>query len=49
MSDDGPARAGGILPAQAIAALTERGAIRPATPYAPDQIQPVSYSSLGWW
>ncbi len=36
-----PAREG-ILPAQAIAALTEAGGIRPSTPYAPDQIQPAS-------
>ncbi|MEH3117306.1 MAG: 2'-deoxycytidine 5'-triphosphate deaminase [Methylorubrum populi] len=41
MSDDVPA-ASGILPAQAIAALTEAGAIRPATPCASDQIQPAS-------
>ena len=32
----------GILAAQGIAALTEAGAIRPDTPYAPDQIQPAS-------
>ncbi|WP_164034462.1 2'-deoxycytidine 5'-triphosphate deaminase domain-containing protein, partial [Serratia marcescens] len=32
----------GILPAQAIRALTEAGAIRPASPYAGDQIQPAS-------
>jgi len=39
MPDDAPP---GILPAQAIAALTEAGAIRPETPYAADQIQPAS-------
>ncbi|GJD58985.1 2'-deoxycytidine 5'-triphosphate deaminase [Methylobacterium dankookense] len=38
----GPDAQAGILPAQAIAALTEAGAIRPATPYASDQIQPAS-------
>jgi dCTP deaminase len=32
----------GILAAQAIEALTRAGAIRPASPYAPDQIQPAS-------
>ncbi len=32
----------GIQPGQAIAALTEAGAIRPASPYASDQIQPAS-------
>ncbi|KQP06544.1 2-deoxycytidine 5-triphosphate deaminase [Methylobacterium sp. Leaf99] len=32
----------GILAAQGIAALTQAGAIRPDTPYAPDQIQPAS-------
>ena len=32
----------GILPAEAIAALTRGGAIRPASPYADDQIQPAS-------
>ncbi|MGU3540920.1 2'-deoxycytidine 5'-triphosphate deaminase [Methylobacterium sp. A54F] len=32
----------GILPAQAIAALTRDGAIRPDQPYAADQIQPAS-------
>ena len=32
----------GILPAETIAALTRDGAIRPASPYAPDQIQPAS-------
>ncbi|MFD0938222.1 2'-deoxycytidine 5'-triphosphate deaminase [Methylobacterium trifolii] len=32
----------GILSAQGIAALTRAGAIRPMTPYAPDQIQPAS-------
>ncbi len=36
-----PAREG-ILPAQAIAALTKAGGIRPSSPYAPDQIQPAS-------
>ena len=42
MNAGGPEARGGILPAQAIAALTEAGAIRPATPYAVDQIQPAS-------
>ena len=32
----------GILAAQGIARLTEAGAIRPDSPYAPDQIQPAS-------
>ena len=32
----------GIQAAQGIAALTQSGAIRPETPYAPDQIQPAS-------
>ncbi|WP_132253428.1 2'-deoxycytidine 5'-triphosphate deaminase [Methylobacterium segetis] len=32
----------GILSARGIAALTESGGIRPANPYAPDQIQPAS-------
>lgn len=32
----------GILPAQAINALTRAGGILPATPFAPDQIQPAS-------
>ncbi|MBB5760537.1 2'-deoxycytidine 5'-triphosphate deaminase [Methylorubrum rhodesianum] len=41
MSGDVPA-ASGILPAQAITGLTEAGAIRPATTYASDQIQPAS-------
>jgi dCTP deaminase len=42
MSEDVTGRHGGILPAQAIAALTQAGAILPATPYASDQIQPAS-------
>ncbi|WP_375465719.1 2'-deoxycytidine 5'-triphosphate deaminase [uncultured Methylobacterium sp.] len=37
----GPAR-DGILSAQGIAALTRAGGILPASPYAPDQIQPAS-------
>ena len=37
----GPAR-DGILAAQGIAALTRDGGILPASPYAPDQIQPAS-------
>ncbi|MEQ4597911.1 MAG: 2'-deoxycytidine 5'-triphosphate deaminase, partial [Methylobacteriaceae bacterium] len=41
MSGDVPA-ASGILPAQAITALTQAGAICPATSYAADQIQPAS-------
>src|SRR5688572_29097530 len=32
----------GILPDRMIAALAEAGGIRPATPFAPDQIQPAS-------
>ncbi|MDP4024332.1 2'-deoxycytidine 5'-triphosphate deaminase [Methylobacterium sp. NEAU 140] len=39
---DGTDMRDGILPAQAIAALTGAGGIRPASAYAPDQIQPAS-------
>ncbi|KAB1071790.1 2'-deoxycytidine 5'-triphosphate deaminase [Methylobacterium planeticum] len=40
--DPAAATVAGILPAQAIEALTRAGAIRPASPYAADQIQPAS-------
>ncbi len=37
-----PALKDGIQPAQAVHALTVSGAIAPATPFAPDQVQPAS-------
>ncbi|GJD94329.1 2'-deoxycytidine 5'-triphosphate deaminase [Methylobacterium iners] len=39
---EGASAADGILSAEGIAALTRAGIIRPASPYAPDQIQPAS-------
>jgi dCTP deaminase len=41
-ADSGAAGRGGILPAQAIAALAQGGGIRAASPFAADQIQPAS-------
>ncbi len=41
-ADSGPESRGGILPAQAIAALAQAGGIRTARPFAADQIQPAS-------